>query len=427
MLHSLPWVSQDPRKRTQIGVGTKVGRSFYLQSFPIGTKKVGVHLDGAKDSTNSSCFMDSASLNHNCYSAHLSSVTKWLLWHSRLGHPHSARLKFMIDNDMLPVRLNSKSVDDANIACTHCIGAKASKLPFQSSDTVISNAFDLVHTDLWGPSPVTSRLGYRYFALFIDHATRFTWVYMLRAKSDLLPILKGFLAMVQTQFHKKIKVIRSDSGGEYSSAALKDLYLSHGIHYQMSCPGVSEQNGLVERKNRHVLELARALILQSQVPQSFWPEVVDTVIYLINRQVTPTLSDKPPYLALYGRMPSYSMLRVFGCVCFVLLPRTERTKLTSKTAKCVFMGYSHHHKGYMCYDPALRRIRVAYHVYFLENQFYYHTQPTVTTSHARPPNIFDFASLDTSASNPHILIPQTCIPPPNNQSTPPISSTHCTD
>ncbi|CAN1176981.1 Retrovirus-related Pol polyprotein from transposon TNT 1-94 [Linum perenne] len=391
---------QDQRTRRPIKLGSKVERSFFLESFPsrgreaMASKKNKLlflnnqsYLD---DSINNSATLDSDS---HCFSTQLSSVNKWNLWHSRLGHPHSARLKFMIQHHVLPVRLNLRDIDDSTHYCTHCIEAKSSKQSFSSSETVIAHAFDLIHTDLWGPSPVPSRLGYKYFVLFVDLATRFTWIYWLRAKSELFTITKDFIQMVKTQFDKTIKVFRSDPCGEYSSNALKELYKIHDIHYQMSCPGVSEQNGLVERKNRHVLELARAMLLQSHVPPTFWPEVVKTAVYLINRQVTPILQNQSPYFSLYGRIPSYTMLRVFGCVCFVLLPRSERNKLTAKTAQCVFMGYSDNHKGYVCYDPHLRRMRISYHVVFLENQFYYPVKASPPSTSSYPMTLLDLEFL----------------------------------
>ncbi|CAN0871895.1 Retrovirus-related Pol polyprotein from transposon TNT 1-94 [Linum grandiflorum] len=293
----------------------------------------------------------------------------WDLWHCRLGHLHNARLLTMFRRNMLPDSISSKFCPPTS--CISCIEAKMSQSSFSSSDTVYEAPFDLIHTDLWGPSPVTSRMGYKYFALFIDHATRFTWIYFLRRKSELIDHAKAFVEMIRTQFGKTVKIIRSDPGGEFSSHSLLEFYRLHGIISQQSCPGVSQQNGLVERKHRHVLELTRALLLNSQVPGSFWVEAVATVIFLINRQITSVLADQSPFYRLYSKLPDYSRLRVFGCVCFVLLPKKERHKLDPKTARCVFVGYSDRFKGYLCYDPGERRMRISCHVMFLEQIMYY--------------------------------------------------------
>ncbi|CAN1179704.1 Retrovirus-related Pol polyprotein from transposon TNT 1-94 [Linum perenne] len=259
---------QDQKTKKLIGTGSKIRRSYFLKSFPLGGSE-GTTTKKNNTLGDQRSLHSSASLFFDCFSTQLSSVNKWNLWHSRLGHPHTARLKFMMQHHVLPIRLNLRDIDDS----THCIEAKSSKQSFPPSETIVPYAFDLVHTDVWGPSPVLSRLGYKYFVLFVDHATRFTWIYWMRAKSDLFSITRAFIELVKTQFDKTIKVFRSDPGGEYSSNALRELYSNNGIHYQMSCPGVSEHNGLVERKNRHVLELARAMLLQSHVPPTFWPEV----------------------------------------------------------------------------------------------------------------------------------------------------------
>ncbi|CAN0918362.1 Retrovirus-related Pol polyprotein from transposon TNT 1-94 [Linum grandiflorum] len=364
---------QDRTSRVRFGTGSKVGRNFHLQDLDAKLNRAGARMTTRLDSQCSSHGLcNTAKVNVFAALNKLSpSVRKWGLWHERLGHPHSTRLRLMFQKQLLPASINLKDIDDYVMTCVHCIEAKATKQPFSASLTQVSNPFDLVHTDVWGPSPITSRLGFCYFALFIDHATRFVWVYMLRLKSDLCSVAHDFIKMIQTQFHTTIKVLRSDSGGEYTSTALYDFYKQNGIVFQHSCPGVSEQNGLVERKNRHVMELARALLLSSKVPPKFWPEVVNTVVHLINRQISPTLQNRSPYMALYKKQPNYSTLRTFGCTCFVLVPRHERTKLTSKTAHCVFMGYSEHHKGYLCYDETARRMRIAYHVTFIEHLPYY--------------------------------------------------------
>ncbi|CAN1245741.1 Retrovirus-related Pol polyprotein from transposon TNT 1-94 [Linum grandiflorum] len=278
-------VSGDQKTRTRIGKGHKDGRNFYLDQL------------GATSIPGASTF-----------SVQSGARQIWDLWHSRLGHPHSARLQLMFRNKLLPMSDSMKNIIPLDESCVHCIGAKAHKLPFQSGFSSDMNIFDLVHSDLWGPSLVTSRLGYRYFALFIDHASRYTWIYPLRLKSELIRVTQAFVLMIQTQFHKTIKRLQSDPGGEYNSNDLRAFYQSHGILYQQSCLGVSEQNGVVERKNRHVLELARAILLQTNVPSTFWPEVVSTVTYLINRQPSATLGHVSPYMKLFGKSPQYSFL-----------------------------------------------------------------------------------------------------------------------
>ncbi|XP_020249283.1 uncharacterized protein LOC109826673 [Asparagus officinalis] len=125
----------------------------------------------------------------------------------------------------------------------------------------------------------------------------------------------------------------------------------NGTVRQQSCPETPEQNGISERKVRHVVECARTLPLESSMPKTFWVEAVKTAVYLINRQSTPVLKNKSPFFSLYNKEPNYFDTRVFGGICFVYHSPKERDKLSSKAAKWVFIGYADHQKGYLCSDP----------------------------------------------------------------------------
>ncbi|CAN1323872.1 Retrovirus-related Pol polyprotein from transposon TNT 1-94 [Linum perenne] len=366
-------VIQDRVTKTRVGTGSKLGRTFHLDKLTLPSFVNSPHPRG-KDFLSFSVQSDRNKL--------------WDLWHSRLGHPNSDRLLRLFRKQLLPNSINYSDFHTPH--CVSCIEAKMPALPFAASTTIIHDPFELIHTDLWGPAPITSRLGYRYFALFIDHHTRYAWIYFLRLKSELFSAAKSFVQMIQTQFGRTFKVIRSDPGGEFSSQHLHQFYSDNGILFQQSCPGVSEQNGLVERKHRHVLDLTRAILLQSRVPTTFWVEAVRTVVYLINRQPTPVLKHLSPFEILFHRPPAYSRLRVFGCTCFVLLPKRDRTKFSAKTARCVFLGYSDHHKGYLCYDPIQHRLHTAYHVLFLEHLFYYHATGASASPLGSPPRLPSF-------------------------------------
>jgi len=197
---------------------------------------------------------------------------------------------------------------------------------------------------------------YKYFVTFIDDFNRFTWVYFLRAKAEVFSVFKRFLALLETQFSASIKILRSDSGGEYMSNEFQDLLQSKGIISQRSCPSTPQQNGVAERKNHHLLDMVRTLLLESSVPPRFLCEALSTSVYLINRLPSPTLNHVSLFFKLFGHSPLYSDLRTFGCVCFVHLPAHERHKLTAQSVKCVFLGYAIPQKGYVCYDPHVCRI-----------------------------------------------------------------------
>jgi len=137
----------------------------------------------------------------------------------------------------------------------------------------------------------------------------------MKHRSELRSIYESFVCMIHTQFFAPIKVFRSDSGGEYLSDTFRQFLASEGTLAQLSCPGAHAQNGVAERKHRHLIETARTLLISSFVPSHFWGEAVSTAVYLINRQPSSKLAGKCPWEVLFGTPPRYDHLRVFGCTC----------------------------------------------------------------------------------------------------------------
>nr|CAN63383.1 hypothetical protein VITISV_017566 [Vitis vinifera] len=182
-------------------------------------------------------------------------------------------------------------------------------------------------------------------------------------------LLLIFLSIVR---HANLaKVLRLDSGREYTSNEFQDFFQSKWIISQRSCPSTPQQNGVAERKNHHLLDVVRTLLLDSSIPPRFWCETLSTAVHLINHLPCPMLNHVSHFSKLFGHSPLYSDLRTFGCVCFVHLPTHEQHKLTAQFVKCAFLGYTIPHKGYVCCDPHAHRIRVSRNVIFFENQYFF--------------------------------------------------------
>jgi hypothetical protein len=171
---------------------------------------------------------------------------------------------------------------------------------------------------------------------------RFTWIYCLETRAQVLTAYQTFPTMVRTQYDSSIRVFRADSGGEYLSRSLRHSggeYLSRSLHHFLSeqgtlsqylCTGAHAQNGVAECKHRHLLETAQALLLASSVTSQFWAKAISTAIYLVNIQPSTALHGVTPLEHLTGRSPQYSHLCSFGCITFVLLQPRERTKLSTQ-------------------------------------------------------------------------------------------------
>ena len=125
---------------------------------------------------------------------------------------------------------------------------------------------------------------------------------------------------------------------------------------RIACPYTPNQNGIAERKHRHITETGLTIMFHSHVPLHLWVESFSTACYLINRLPSPVLDGKTPHEILYGKIPSYSLLRTFGCLCFPVLRDYMPNKLSPHSIPCVFIGYSLLHKGFRCLDKKTNRV-----------------------------------------------------------------------
>ena len=155
---------------------------------------------------------------------------------------------------------------------------------------------------------------------------------------------------------------------------MQNWFREHGIVHQRSCVATPQQNGVVERKHRHLLDVARALRFQSNLPLSFWGECILTACYIINKLPTPILNYKSPHQVLLGTVPIYSSLRVFGCLCFAK-NMNIRHKFDERARPGIFIGYPYGQKGYRIYDIPTRKIYVSSDVIFHEQTFPYKNIP----------------------------------------------------
>jgi transposase InsO family protein len=129
--------------------------------------------------------------------------------------------------------------------------------------------FELVHSDVWGPAPIILYNDYRYYVIFIDDFSKTTWLYLMKNKSEVFSHFLTFTNLVEIQYNKKIKILRTDNGTKFINQSFSNFTNSKGIIHQTSCVYTPQQNGVSERKNHHLLEMTRALLFQNNVPNFF--------------------------------------------------------------------------------------------------------------------------------------------------------------
>ena len=212
----------------------------------------------------------------------------------------------------------------------------------------MTKRLQLVHSDLGGPMSEPSRGGALYFGTFTDDFSRWTDVVFLQKKSDLLSEYKKWLTKAQLHTGTKIKILRSDNGGEYVSNAFKALHDENGTTHQTTVPDTPQQNGVAERLNRVLVEMARTMMRHKDVDQDLWADAIKTAVYIKNRVTSRALPvGKTPFELWTGNKPDVSHMRVFGSTCWVVLHKSHIDgKFGDKAAKGVFLGYPDGSKAY---------------------------------------------------------------------------------
>ncbi|CAL2251278.1 unnamed protein product [Prunus armeniaca] len=288
------------------------------------------------------------------------------IWHKRLGHLHFRGLKQLRDKDMVH---GLPQLEEQNVVCEGCQFGKQHRdvFPNNQAQRAIS-PLELVHTDLCGPMKTESVAGNKYFMLIIDDCTRMSWVYFLRNKSEAFNCFKKFKSMTELQSGHKVKCLRSDRGGEFLSSEFIKFCEDHGIQRQLTMAYTPQQNGVVERKNGTVVEMAKSMLHEKEIPYSLWAEAVHTAVYILNRCPTKVLNNVTPFEAYSGRKPGTAHLKVFGSLCYVHVPNELRHKLEPKSVKGVFVGYATCEKGYRIYDPISKKLTLSRDIIFDEEK-----------------------------------------------------------
>ena len=300
-------------------------------------------------------YLDNDDTVHQACPSSEQSDDRGKIWHRRLGHLGAQGMQELARSKMVQGMDFDKKQEFGFCEC--CIQGKSHRLPFQLSTTRRSKyPLELVHSDVCGKIGAKSLGGGEYFVTFLNDHTRHIWVYILKHKGEVFEKFKEWKALVEKSSEKKVKALRCDNGGEYTSTEFATYLSKEGIKHELMTPHTPQQNGAAERLNRTLIEGVRTMLADSKLPHSFWAEALSTYAYLRNRSPTKLLSGITPYEAWYGTKPNLSSLRVFSCSAYAHVPKVERRKLDLKARKCIMLGYGAIQKGYRLYD--LERMKV---------------------------------------------------------------------
>lgn len=288
------------------------------------------------------------------------------LWHHRYGHLSYKGLHTLCSKEMV---VGLPDIGDVKVTCEACVKGKNHRVSFpKQSKWRATKKLELIHSDLCGPISPPSNSNIRYMISFIDDFSRKTWIYFVLEKSEAFHCFKTFKAFVEKQTGLVIKCLRTDRGGEYNSNEFKEFCREHGIKRQLTKAFTPQQNGVAERKNRTIMNMVRAALLEKEVPKAFWPDAVQWVNHVLNRSPTVIVRDMTPEEAWSGRKPSVEHFRVFGCIGYVHIPDVKRSKLDDKSIKCVLLGFSSESKALKMFDPVLKKVYISRDVIFEEDK-----------------------------------------------------------
>jgi hypothetical protein len=185
------------------------------------------------------------------------------------------------------------------------------------------------------------------------------WLILLPSKDHTVGAIKNFQAGVEVETGRKLKVLRTDRGGEFTSVDFGRYCAEHGVHRQLTAPYSPQQNGVVEHRNQSVVAMARCMLKAKNLPGRFWGEAVTAAVYIQNRAPTRALDKKTPYEAWHGERPHVHYLRTFGCIAHVKNTRPGLKKLDDRSTRVIFVGYESGSKAFRFYDPNTDRVIVS--------------------------------------------------------------------
>nr|GFA86677.1 hypothetical protein [Tanacetum cinerariifolium] len=272
----------------------------------------------------------------------------------RLNH-----LNFGIINDLARkdlVRGLPRLKFEKDHLCSTCQLGKSKKHTYKpKAENTNLKVLNTLHMDLCGLMRVQTINGKKYILVIVDDYSRFTWVKFLRSKDETHDVVIKFITQIQVGLNKTVRYIRTDNGTEFVNHTMTEYYERIGIFHQKTVPKTPQQNGVVERRNRTLVEAARTMLIFSKALMFLWAEVMATACYTQNRSLIHTRHHKTPYKLVHNKKPNLTFFRVFGALCYPTNDSENLGKLQPTADTGIFVGYAPSRKVYRIYNKRTQR------------------------------------------------------------------------
>nr|GEX29545.1 integrase, catalytic region, zinc finger, CCHC-type, peptidase aspartic, catalytic [Tanacetum cinerariifolium] len=216
------------------------------------------------------------------------------------------------------------------------------------------NSQHLLHMDLCGPMRVESQNGKRYVLVFVDDYSRSTWVFFLHSKDEASELIISFIKKTQVNLQLQVQLVRTDNDTKFKNKTLAKFFDEVGITQQFSAARTPQQNGVVKKRNRTLVEAA--MLIFANLPLFLWAEAIATACFTQNRLIIYKRFDKTPYELMNKRKPNIKFFCVFGCRCYLLNDYNDVGKLKAKGDIRVFVGYLKEYAAFRIYNKRTQEV-----------------------------------------------------------------------
>nr|GEY71567.1 retrovirus-related Pol polyprotein from transposon TNT 1-94 [Tanacetum cinerariifolium] len=299
-----------------------------------GSRRTNLYTISVEDMMKSSpiCLLSKASKNKS-----------WL-WHRRLNHLNFGTINDLARKDL--VRGLPRLKFEKDHLCSACQLGKSKKHTHKpKAKNTNLEVLNTLHMDLCGPIRVQTINGKKYILVIVDDYSRFTWVKFLRSKDETPDVVIKFITQIQVGLNKTVRYVRTDNGTEFLNQTMTAFYDRIGVFHQKTVPRTPQQNEVVERQNRTLVEAARTMLIFSKAPMFLWAEAVATACYTQNRSLIHTRHHKTPYELVHNKKPDLTFFRVFGALSYPTNDSEDLGKLQPTADTGIFVGYGPSRKG----------------------------------------------------------------------------------